>query len=442
MLQKDKIIESLRLELAESQIKIAELENIGGGRMQELERALLEAKVTNGRLMEDNESFQLLLAEKTINGDFVSFLKPPSEFGSRPPSRDANGSTSLADELESATEIDAAEHRRLVSEMAGLRDQNKALSLYINNIISRLLQHKEFENILDKTPATSMPISEVPAEKLTEANVNKSLPPPPPEAETSAAPSLLQRATSVVRGRPRPQPLSQPSSYSEANPTLTEDPATAPRVPLSRPQSTRVISGGGGSNAHRRSNSDWSHAAVVSNMYRGPATGSGQMSPGFSPQRNSTFVSNPTALTRMSSAASAPRYHSEGESDRLSNESMAPPPLSTANSSNNVTNQRDSKISSSRNSMVSEPETNGSPPRSMTSTSEKPSGAIMAGNKMRPLRLVREATEAEEAVKKANRTSWMGWFNKGGAAGAPGAPTRVVSGELTSPVKECSPVKE
>lgn len=413
MLQKDKIIESLRLELAEAQIKIAELESMGGGRLQELERALMDSKVANGRLMEDNESFQLLLAEKTINGDFASFLKPPSELGSRPPSRDANGSSNLADELDSAAELDIAEHRRLISETAALRDHNKALNLYISNIITRLLQHKEFENILDRTPKAPPAPDTQASDRSADANVNKDLPPPPPAADADAdapAPSLLQRATSVVRGRqPRSSTLSQTSPQNESNnippptPTMTEDPATAPRVPLSRPQVPRVLSGG-----HRRANSEWTHAAVVGNMYRGPSPVSGQMSPGVGPpQRASTFFSgmptgnNPAALARIPSGSSVPRF---SEGDRR--ESIQGP------SSN-----RDSKISSSRNSIISEPDTGNpnSPPRSTTSGSEKPSGAIMAGNKMRPLRLVQEATEEQEAAKKANRSSWMGWFNKGGA---------------------------
>lgn len=71
LLQKDRLIESLRLELAEAQIKLVESENMGGGRMQEVERLLLEARMTNARLMEDNESYQLLLSEKTLTGDFT-----------------------------------------------------------------------------------------------------------------------------------------------------------------------------------------------------------------------------------------------------------------------------------------------------------------------------------------------------------------------------------
>ncbi len=44
---------------AEAQIKLVESENQGGGRLQEVERLLMEARMANARLMEDNESYQL-----------------------------------------------------------------------------------------------------------------------------------------------------------------------------------------------------------------------------------------------------------------------------------------------------------------------------------------------------------------------------------------------
>ena len=65
------MIESLRLELAEAQLKLVENENMGGDRLQLLEKQLLEARISNARLMDDNESFQLLLSEKTLNGNFT-----------------------------------------------------------------------------------------------------------------------------------------------------------------------------------------------------------------------------------------------------------------------------------------------------------------------------------------------------------------------------------
>ena len=147
------MIESLRLELAEAQIKLVESENMGGGRFQEVERLLLEARMTNARLMEDNESYQLLLSEKTLTGDFAK-----SEFmGSASHNADAlnalegrTAAPSLADELSDAAEGESENYRRLESELKKSQGENKALTLYINKIIERLLQYKDFEAVLDQ----------------------------------------------------------------------------------------------------------------------------------------------------------------------------------------------------------------------------------------------------------------------------------------------------
>jgi hypothetical protein len=44
-------------------------------RQQELEKDLLEARVANARLMEDNESYQLLLSEKTLSKSLLAEKK-------------------------------------------------------------------------------------------------------------------------------------------------------------------------------------------------------------------------------------------------------------------------------------------------------------------------------------------------------------------------------
>jgi hypothetical protein len=202
------LIESLRLELAEAQIKLVESENMGGGRMQEVERLLLEARMTNARLMEDNESYQLLLSEKTLTGDFAK-----SEFmGSARHNADAlsalegrTAAPSLADELSDAAEGESDNYRRLEAELKAAKDSNKALTLYINKIIERLLQHQDFESILDSDFRPGI-------------NVDKDLPPPPPKEQASGS-SILQRAKSVAMGatrRPRPQSQMQKPPYERA----------------------------------------------------------------------------------------------------------------------------------------------------------------------------------------------------------------------------------
>ena len=143
--------------------------------MQEVERLLLEARMTNARLMEDNESYQLLLSEKTLTGDFTK-----SEFMGSASNADALSAlegrpvgTSLADELSEAAEGESDNYRRLETELKSAKDQNKALTLYINRIIERLLQHQDFEAILDQSADFKPGV----------ANTDKELPPPPPPKE-------------------------------------------------------------------------------------------------------------------------------------------------------------------------------------------------------------------------------------------------------------------
>jgi hypothetical protein len=380
VLQKDKVIEALRLELAEAQIKVLEMENVDGGRVQELERILLETRVTNARLLEENESFQLLLKEKTLNGDFTrDFIRESSPEETTTSGSASAPGTSLADELENADDDSRDDIKRLETEVKDLKEQNKALSLYINKIIERVLQHQGFESVLDKSDldaASSKP------------NTDKELPPPPPPKENAGA-SFLQRAKSVAMNattRPRPRPMSYaPQAQTQPN-TVNEDPATAPSIPLARSTSQRVSSGG----MHRRSTSEWPAAQVVNNMYRGPSPGqtSGQISPAITSPRNSFFG-------RMPSSSSVPRASID------ENRAAAQAALTGENEKEN-----------SSSSNVDTP----SPPRSVASSFDRPGGSVMAGNKIRPLRLVQETAEndANAGAKAANRGSWIaGWFNKG-----------------------------
>lgn len=427
VMQKDKIIESLRMEMAELQIKTVEMENMGGGRLQKLETEMYEVKMQNARLMEENESFQLLLSEKTLNGDFSQseLLRAPSIAGSRPSSRHAPGN-SLADELAGEEEGETSDEvRRLQAEVNSAKDQNKALTLYINNIISRLLQHDQFEAILDKTPDVLAGPNAASTRFQGGADTEKELPPPPPEKDEPAPTGFLQRAKSVMGGgkRPRPQStiISSDSALKPEDAKPTENPETAPAIPLN---ARRSVSGG-----HRRANSEWA-GSVVNNMYRGPSPGSmGPASPGLSSpisQRNSFFATPQPLGNRIPSGSTVPTVASISETT----------PATEAPNKENAA-QRDSKFSNPRNSMISNPSTEqqdsaadvsnpSSPPRSVTSSGDRDSragagGAVMMGSKMRPLRLVKETEETNEAARKqANRGSWFGWMNKGGAA-APGA---------------------
>lgn len=383
LLQKDKVIESLRLELAESQIKLVEMENAGGGRQRELEKELLEARMANARLMEDNESYQLLLSEKTLTGDFAKgeFMRD-----AHPAKQSASGLGSLADELESVEESPETEaDSKPEGEVKALKDQNKALTLYIERIISRLLMHDGFEHILDKNE------DEAAADKQNE----KELPPTPPEKDDGSQQSFLQRARSVVAGpnsrpstsaqpRSRPTSMLPPPAPPQSNPN--ENPNTAPSIPF-RTQSVRA--------SHRRSRSeqvDPGAANVVGQMYRGRNSG-GPISPStMGPGSRQSMFSG--AASYISSMSRAPSMSSQ-------------PDRAGRSSSPSVTSDpHGDTLSSGATS---------SPPRSSGGMNNY-TGAVMQQDKLRPLRLVSETArlkeEEEAARKKANRGSWIPWLNR------------------------------
>ncbi|KAJ5788722.1 hypothetical protein N7457_003712 [Penicillium paradoxum] len=367
LLQKDKLIESLRLELAESQIKLVEMENAGGGRQRELEKELLEARMANARLMEDNESYQLLLSEKTLTGDFAKgeFMRDAN-----PTKESASGLGSLADELESVDESPEADAQPpSEAELKALKDQNKALTLYIERIISRLLMHDGFEHILDR--------NEDDDSSTTKTGSEKDLPPTPPRRTMLRLRVSCNEPSRLMLPPPTP-----------TTPSQNENPNTAPSIPF-RTQSVRI--------GHRRSRSeqvDPSAASVVGHMYRGRNSG-GPISPtGMGPGSRQSMFSG--AASYISGMSRAPSLSSQPE--RLAR--------------------------SSSPSITSDPHGDGastgatsSPPRSIGGMNNY-TGAVMQQDKLRPLRLVSETTrikeEEEAARKKANRASWIPWLNRTG----------------------------
>jgi len=327
LLQKDKLIESLRLEIAEAQIRLAESDHMGGTKLHQLEQQLLEARMTNARLMEDNESFQLLLSSAALNGDFPrgdylsnAFSDPEPETNTREAVKKVPGSPrrhslglNLAEELGDA-EIkddrerkDAERIRKLESEIKTLLETNKGMSLYINSIIERILQSKDSEAILDKTTPFA----------TASADTEKPLPSKPVEEVRTG---ILQRTKSLAQ-RKAPPPF-RPENMSG----------------LQRPQTYRSP----GARGHSRSKSDAGNGgSVVNNIYRGE----GMITP-----RTSTFYGGSTG-----------DHYTRSTKTRDSSASM------------------DSGVSDTDASSIS------SPP------SSHPSTPIIAGNKLRPLTLVQKS---------------------------------------------------
>jgi hypothetical protein len=318
----------------------------------------MEARMANARLMEDNESYQLLLQEKTLAGDFgksdFSYMGVSANQDALNALEGRSGGASLADELSDAAENESENYRRLEAELRSMKDQNKALTLYINKIIERLLQHQDFESILDQSGDFKLPI-----------NTNKELPPPP-----SAGPSLLQRAKSIAVGaaKPRPRPMSfMPAASNSAH----NDPDTAPSIPISnltRSNSTR--------RARPMSEQFTGAASLVNQMYKGV---DGPVSPPLGGPRGSQTFFIPSPLSQNSNSGNRVPSATAGNFPGMKSETS-----STSGDSADLTTPPSQ-----------------SPPRQEKTTT-------FAGNKPRPLRLVQENPDSVKA--EANkRASWIGW---------------------------------
>lgn len=364
----------MRLELADAELKQFEIVKQSSERLQEVESLLRQTRVDNARLTEETESYQLLLQEKTLKGDFgqsdFSYMSANANQDALDALEGKTGGSSLADELSDATEAEGEGHHRLEAELKSMREQNKALTLYINRIIERLLQHQGFEAILNQS-------GEV---KTGPVNTNKDLPAAPgTEPQANGGASLLQRAMSMAVGptKPKPRPVSfMPSAVNSAH----TDPDTAPRIPignLGRSASTRRV--------RPQSDQFTGAAGLVSQMYKGP---DGTVSPPVGNPRNSqSFFSGAPGAT--SNPASAAVRNTSG----------------SQTSSGNVAGMRSetSSISGDSGDLSSSTPPSQSPPRSHT---EKQT--TFAGGKPRLLRLVQENPDA---VKEGNkRATWYsGW---------------------------------
>lgn len=390
---KDAAIDALKLELADIHLKVAEQEHLGDGRLQALEKQLSDIKMQNARLVEENDSFQMLLIEKTSKGDFLQ----------HDTHSDSGHMSSLAEELEEMGENDEVsfeQYKKVEAESRKLKDENKALTLYIDKIIGRLLSNPGYEHIITGKDADEV----VPSPPPKPAAKEKPLPlaPAAPIANQTAEPpgtptvfgGFLQRAKSVVNRAPAAKPA-RPMSYIQPQlplPSANENPETAPKVPFNR--------------GHRRARSDQTQppdlgaAAVVQQMNKGSplrtASGS-QMSPGISP------------LQRAQTSYFAPPQRSD--TVRASSQSGTAEPGSSANSiaSGESLERQSTEATSAQTSTHT-----GDHRHSMAAPV---TAGVMKQNQLRPLRLVQNQDEEER--KKNNRQSWMGnWFARASVDGA------------------------
>lgn len=433
--EEDRISE-LQIELEASQANSAKNENLNKQRIQELEETLLGAQISIAKPTDDKKSYQVVLGDKTPgcatnDANHASASESPARF----------------------PELDRIQQERtmqLEDEVQSLKEQNTALTLYINKIVTRLLQHESFEGLFQNGSTGPEQQLNTIAELQRVDTALAALPSPQSELHSEYVAgkenhhppqsTLLKRAGSVFGGKTRSRPTSvlaeedrnHTSTSFEATDTTcshhttdttissrppnnpNEDMTTSMKIPLRRAESRRRPAG---------PSAEWRGPPSSSSRHS-----SGQVSPGVPVHRQTSYFGTVTHSDPLSKDPStvatetAEGIRSQYGSRSASESGYTELPTSMSSHQYSATNATDA-------SMLGSLPSSSSPASSISSDIKPPPTVFNSGNtaatpnRMRPLRLVQEKREADDAalaeLKKANRSSWMGGWFAGGSGGAP-----------------------
>ncbi|KAI8968993.1 hypothetical protein BDF20DRAFT_838968 [Mycotypha africana] len=224
----DKLILELKTEIEKQKALLQEAQKetqLQSLKVVHLEHEIASIKQLNRSLMEDNESYQILLHEKTMNGEFMMnpimqvdndiSLKVSSnnnnlamkESASTSSSNSGGGGLNLAAELASSipdwpskndTESDKT-IQELNDEIKTLQDTNRALQLYMNKILMKIINNKQLVDVLSIDQPSSKPskeaVNEATATNATEPT-SKSGPMPTKTVSTAAHAGTMSKASS------------------------------------------------------------------------------------------------------------------------------------------------------------------------------------------------------------------------------------------------------
>ncbi|KAI9319217.1 hypothetical protein BX666DRAFT_2018369 [Dichotomocladium elegans] len=243
----DKLIAELKSEIEKLNTSLEEQRNDAKEqslRMQHLEHEIANVKQVNRSLMEDNESYQILLHEKTISGEFMmNPIMQVTTSGFACLCTSTNG-------LNLAAEINLASVE-LTEENKMLQDTNRALQLYMNKILMKIISNKSLEDVLsiDQPKPTPPPATSKLAKQAKEKNITIATPQPapgPPPSRTLSS-TLLGKATTGRRERrrtisywsgsktPPPPTPPTPSATATPNASSTQKNGNSPPTPATTP---------------------------------------------------------------------------------------------------------------------------------------------------------------------------------------------------------------
>ncbi|KAF9914553.1 hypothetical protein BX616_008039 [Lobosporangium transversale] len=219
----EKIVADLRQQIFVLNQELIERQHTSSLRESELQAQISQAHELNKSLMEENESFQLLLHEKSMNGEFMqtSIMKSTGYDDDHGTSLSTsnNGSLNLADELVKANELVKAErpYESLVAELETLKDEKTALVCYIAKILTRIMEKPGFTSVLAADYSSSQNTQAEPSataikdkdETMNSDGSNLS-PGPSNEANNADGPQSQEKLTKqTIPNRPRSHSILQ-----------------------------------------------------------------------------------------------------------------------------------------------------------------------------------------------------------------------------------------
>ncbi|KAI8380631.1 hypothetical protein EDC96DRAFT_491646 [Choanephora cucurbitarum] len=249
----DKLILDLKSELEKQKNLIAKQQSefqLQSLKLVHLEHEIANVKQLNRSLMEDNESYQILLHEKTMNGEFM--MNPIMQVEDNPTMKESASSSSnqglnLAEELASSIpdwqkESEADQTiQKLNDENKTLQDTNRALQLYMNKILMKIINNKQLEDVLsiDQPSKPSTLVSYSTSNKSSAQKTNKEESGPAPTRTVSIssgsnnkdANRQRRRTISYWGSKAPPSPSTSPSSSSSTSNNKHSSMYSSPTLP-------------------------------------------------------------------------------------------------------------------------------------------------------------------------------------------------------------------
>ncbi|CAO3589842.1 unnamed protein product [Absidia cylindrospora] len=366
----DKLILDLRAEMEQQKSMVqdrdahAQRQSL---RIQHLDQEIANVKQVNQSLMEDNESYQILLHEKTISGEFmmnpIMQVEASSDTSngitqqSSPSSNTSGGGLNLAAELNLANDFEATQKanqvdiavQKLTDEIKTLQDTNRALQLYMNKILMKIIDNKQLEDVLSIDQPKPKP---APINTFTNKD-NKETPPveaAPRSAGLGPAPTRTLSSTLLNKGgatgrqqrrrtisywgskapiQPLPNDTTTktdpPSGHASPNGSFDDDRTTRRHSAMTSNSNSSNNTNGGWAKALRRMSIGWSASPPVIN---------GNNKPSLDDQHHqATTTTPPASLHESTSSSSSSDEFSSMDSSKMSTINRPPPCMSRSGSS-------------------------------------------------------------------------------------------------------------